>query len=173
MQALRPQEHAPAATARRVISARPRVMSAARPLLPKPSPSLMPHAMASTFFSAPPSSTPAGFRARDVQCLICLTPQQVAPVPSEGSCYASDQDMPKLGCGRCITRASPTKAVLLTDATTLCGARSKEYGADIQSSEAQSRRQYLQRRWCGSTGSGATRAPSARAGRRPRPWKRW
>ncbi len=53
---------APSATASRVISLRPRVMSAARPLQPKPRPSLMPHAIASTFLSAPPSSTPAGAR---------------------------------------------------------------------------------------------------------------
>ena len=46
-------------TARRVISARPRVIRAARALCPKPRPSEMPQAMASTFFSAPPSSTPA------------------------------------------------------------------------------------------------------------------
>ena len=50
---------APRATASRVISLRPRVISAARPLQPKFRPSLMPHASARTFFSAPPSSTPA------------------------------------------------------------------------------------------------------------------
>jgi hypothetical protein len=49
---------APNATPRRVISARPRVSSAARALAPRSSPSLMPAAIAITFLSAPPSSTP-------------------------------------------------------------------------------------------------------------------
>lgn len=49
---------APLATAKRVISTNPRVIKAALALLPKPKPSEMPHAMASTFFRAPPSSTP-------------------------------------------------------------------------------------------------------------------
>ena len=44
--------------ARRAVSARPRVMSAARALWPKPRPSLTPVAIASTFFTAPPISTP-------------------------------------------------------------------------------------------------------------------
>lgn len=48
----------PLAVASVVTSARPRVMSAARALAPKLRPSLMPHAIASTFFSAPPISTP-------------------------------------------------------------------------------------------------------------------
>ena len=42
----------------RVISASPRVMSAARVFSPKPRPSLMPHPNAMTFLRAPPSSTP-------------------------------------------------------------------------------------------------------------------
>src|SRR6266704_1668976 len=49
---------APSATPRRVISARPRVISAARVLWPRPSPSRIPAARAITFLSAPPSSTP-------------------------------------------------------------------------------------------------------------------
>ena len=49
---------APMATPSRVISASPRVISAARGLLPSPSPSRIPAAMAITFLSAPPSSTP-------------------------------------------------------------------------------------------------------------------
>ena len=49
---------APSATARRTISLCPRVISAARPLPPKSRPSTMPQPMASTFFSAPASSTP-------------------------------------------------------------------------------------------------------------------
>src|SRR3989475_7342083 len=49
---------APRATPSRVISARPRVISAARVLLPSPNPSRMPAATAITFLSAPPSSTP-------------------------------------------------------------------------------------------------------------------
>src|SRR2546426_5202069 len=49
---------APSATPSRVISARPRVISAARVLKPSPSPSRIPAASAMTFFSAPPSSTP-------------------------------------------------------------------------------------------------------------------
>ena len=44
---------------RRPVSARPRVISAARALWPKPRPSLAPAAIASTFFTAPPTSTPA------------------------------------------------------------------------------------------------------------------
>jgi len=55
-------ETAPRATARRVISASPRVMSAARAFSPRPSPSAMPVAIAMTFFSAPPSSTPVTSR---------------------------------------------------------------------------------------------------------------
>src|SRR6267143_631111 len=50
---------APFFTASRTSSARPRVMMAARVLLPKPMPSEMPAAMAQTFFNDPPSSTPA------------------------------------------------------------------------------------------------------------------
>ena len=49
---------APSATPSRVISASPRVMSAARGLWPSPRPSRMPAATAITFLSAPPSSTP-------------------------------------------------------------------------------------------------------------------
>ena len=49
---------APLRTANREISARPRVISAARELWPRPSPSATPAAMAMTFLSAPPSSTP-------------------------------------------------------------------------------------------------------------------
>ena len=48
----------PSAADSRPHSARPRVMSAARALSPKPSPSLAPAAIASTFFIAPPTSTP-------------------------------------------------------------------------------------------------------------------
>ena len=49
---------APRASPRRVISAKPRVMSAARAFIPKPNPSAMPVAIASIFFTAPPTSTP-------------------------------------------------------------------------------------------------------------------
>src|SRR6185503_3433724 len=49
---------APAAQARRAISARPRVMSPACAFRPRPRPSATPAAMAMTFFSAPPISTP-------------------------------------------------------------------------------------------------------------------
>src|SRR2546422_2311474 len=50
---------APSATPNRVISASPRVISAARVLWPIPSPSKMPAARAMTFLSAPASSTPS------------------------------------------------------------------------------------------------------------------
>src|SRR6266516_2652848 len=50
---------APSATPSRVISASPRVISAARVLCPRPSPSRIPAARAITFLSAPPSSTPS------------------------------------------------------------------------------------------------------------------
>src|SRR5437870_274417 len=53
---------APSATASRVISASPRVMSAARAFSPRPSPSTRPVAIAITFFSAPPVSTPTTSR---------------------------------------------------------------------------------------------------------------
>ena len=49
---------APSATPSLVISARPRVMSAALALKPSPKPSAIPVATAITFLSAPPSSTP-------------------------------------------------------------------------------------------------------------------
>ena len=49
---------APSATPSRIISARPRVISATRVLAPKPRPSEMPAPMASTFLVAPPTSTP-------------------------------------------------------------------------------------------------------------------
>src|SRR5256885_640830 len=49
---------APAATPSRVISARPRVTMPALALSPNPSPSTMPAASATTFLSAPHSSTP-------------------------------------------------------------------------------------------------------------------
>jgi hypothetical protein len=48
----------PSASDSRPVSASPRVMSAARALWPKPSPSLAPAAIASTFLIAPPTSTP-------------------------------------------------------------------------------------------------------------------
>jgi hypothetical protein len=48
----------PQATARRVISAMPRVMMAAALLCPRPSPDAIPAAIAMTFLSAPPISTP-------------------------------------------------------------------------------------------------------------------
>ena len=51
---------APIATPRRVISARPRVMSAARALKPMPRPSQAPMATAITFLIAPPTCTPIG-----------------------------------------------------------------------------------------------------------------
>ena len=50
---------APLATASRVISTSPLVISAALALLPNPRPSEMPQAMARTFLRAPPISTPA------------------------------------------------------------------------------------------------------------------
>ena len=50
---------APFFTARRTSSARPRVMIAARVLEPNPIPSAIPAAIAQTFLSDPPSSTPA------------------------------------------------------------------------------------------------------------------
>src|SRR5207302_6907784 len=50
---------APSATPRRVISANPRVIRAARVLWPIPRPSRMPAARAMTFLSAPASSTPS------------------------------------------------------------------------------------------------------------------
>ena len=49
---------APMATPNRAISAKPRVISAAFALSPNPMPSPMPAAIAITFFSDPPSSTP-------------------------------------------------------------------------------------------------------------------
>ena len=49
----------PSAADSRPVSARPRVISAARALWPKPRPSHAPAAMASTFLTAPPISTPA------------------------------------------------------------------------------------------------------------------
>ena len=48
----------PRAVPRRVISARPRVISAARAFRPRPRPSATPVAIASTFLTAPPTSTP-------------------------------------------------------------------------------------------------------------------
>ena len=48
----------PRVTPRRPSSARPRVMSTARVLSPRPSPSPMPAAMAITFFVAPATSQP-------------------------------------------------------------------------------------------------------------------
>jgi glycerol-3-phosphate dehydrogenase (NAD(P)+) len=51
-------ELTPIATPKRVISAIPRVISAAFELSPKPIPSHIPAAIAITFFSDPPSSTP-------------------------------------------------------------------------------------------------------------------
>ena len=62
---------APLATARRVISTRPRVMRAALALLPNPRPSEMPQAMASTFFNAPPISTPVYQVVAGYWCCIC------------------------------------------------------------------------------------------------------
>ena len=50
---------APQATPNRVISANPRVTSAAFALSPNPMPSQTPAAMATTFFNEPPNSTPA------------------------------------------------------------------------------------------------------------------
>ena len=49
---------APRARPKRVISAKPRAISAARALRPSPAPSTTPQAMASTFLTAPPISAP-------------------------------------------------------------------------------------------------------------------
>ena len=49
---------APSATPRRITSDRPRVISAMRVFAPKPRPSESPAPTASTFFTAPPTSTP-------------------------------------------------------------------------------------------------------------------
>ena len=48
----------PTAFTRRIISAKPRVIKAARAFIPNPKPSPIPAAIANTFFTAPPSSTP-------------------------------------------------------------------------------------------------------------------
>ncbi|CAB4809688.1 unannotated protein [freshwater metagenome] len=48
----------PSATPSRVISARPRVISVARVLSPKPIPSVIPDAIAITFFTTPATSQP-------------------------------------------------------------------------------------------------------------------
>ena len=48
----------PAAFTKRIISARPRVRTAARAFKPKSKPSPIPAAIANTFLTAPPSSTP-------------------------------------------------------------------------------------------------------------------
>ena len=53
----------PSAIDRRPVSASPRVISAARALLPKPRPSLAPAAMARIFLIAPPISTPTRSRS--------------------------------------------------------------------------------------------------------------
>ena len=50
---------APLARPKRVISAKPREISAARAFWPSPRPSTTPQAMASTFLTAPPTSAPA------------------------------------------------------------------------------------------------------------------
>ena len=49
---------APRARPNRVISVNPRAISAARAFWPSPAPSTTPHAIASTFFTAPPISAP-------------------------------------------------------------------------------------------------------------------
>jgi hypothetical protein len=49
---------APFARPKRTTSARPRVISAARAFSPRPRPITMPQAMAMTFLTAPPTSTP-------------------------------------------------------------------------------------------------------------------
>jgi len=51
---------APSATPSRVISASPRVISAARAFAPKRRPSQAPVAIAITFLTAPPTWTPTG-----------------------------------------------------------------------------------------------------------------
>ena len=62
----------PSATPSRVISARPRVISAARAFSPSPSPSTARWRCAITFFSAPPSSTPEHVAVR-------VEPERAAP----------------------------------------------------------------------------------------------
>ncbi len=54
----------PSAVASRTISARPRVISAARAFRPSAMPSAMPVAIASTFLTAPPTSAPTGSSPR-------------------------------------------------------------------------------------------------------------
>ena len=49
---------APRAIPNRVISAKPRLISAARAFCPSPAPSTTPQAIASTFLTAPPISAP-------------------------------------------------------------------------------------------------------------------
>ena len=69
---------APAAIPSRVISARPRVISPALPLSPKPSPSAAPAAIATMFFSAPHSSTPS-------RSLVHVEPELAAAEPRRRS----------------------------------------------------------------------------------------
>ena len=59
---------APIASASFLISERPRVTRAAAELYPMPQPSAMPQAIANTFLSAPPTSTPIGSFINEPRC---------------------------------------------------------------------------------------------------------
>ena len=106
---------APSATPRRVISARPRVIKAARALRPRFMPSTMPVAIASTFLTAPPTSTPIGSvevytrrlslwkaaTACSVSATSVLAATSAVGWPSATSCAKLGPDkMPLRACGR-------------------------------------------------------------------------
>ena len=89
---------APMATARRVISARPRVTRAARALRPYSRPSERPVAMAMMFFTAPPTATPTASLlpySRITPVLSCGISSSIhslfseARTTAQGSCCAS------------------------------------------------------------------------------------
>ena len=89
---------APSATAKRVISAKPRVTSAARAFMPYSRPSERPVAMAMTFLTAPPTAAPMmsvlAYRRMTGVFSSCTSPLihfsfSEAKTTAQGSCLAS------------------------------------------------------------------------------------
>ena len=113
----------PRAYARREISAKPRVTSAAIALCPNPSDSIPPAAMAMTFFIAPPISTPttsslAYSRKRSDRKSCCTAATASARRPATTTAVGTPRatSAAKLGPESTVTgRAPPTSSAMTSD----------------------------------------------------------
>ena len=110
---------APRASPSRAISAKPRVIRAARALCLKPSPSLTPAARAITFFNAPPTSIPTTswlvytrkYSVLNSSCTLDATAKSSAATATAVGCSAATslaKDGPERKALRCLTSVPRT-----------------------------------------------------------------